>query len=120
MAFGTIYAEAQRRYFDSVAPYARWGHTLYVLDEPTTGLHPADVDLLDSQLHRLVDAGNSVVMAEHDMRMVAGADWVIDLGPGAGTDGGQVVAEGPPQTVARAKSSRTAPYLAKRLASART
>jgi excinuclease ABC subunit A len=74
------------------------------------------VDLLDSQLHRLVDAGNTVVVAEHDMRMVAGADWVIDLGPGAGSNGGRVVAAGPPEKVARAECSRTAPYLSKRLA----
>jgi excinuclease ABC subunit A len=108
--------EAQRIKLASELQRPRRGHTLYVLDEPTTGLHPADVDLLDSQLHRLVDAGNTVVVAEHDMRMVAGADWVIDLGPGAGDAGGRVVAEGPPEKVARARNSRTAPYLARRLA----
>jgi len=108
--------EAQRIKLASELQRPRRGHTLYVLDEPTTGLHPADVDLLDRQLHRLVDAGNTVVVAEHDMRMVAGADWVIDLGPGAGNDGGRVVAAGPPEKVARAKRSRTAPYLAKHLA----
>nr|WP_163724535.1 excinuclease ABC subunit UvrA [Mycobacterium gallinarum] len=108
--------EAQRIKLASELQRPRRGHTLYVLDEPTTGLHPADVDLLDAQLHRLVDAGNTVVVAEHDMRMVAGADWVIDLGPGAGGNGGRVVAAGPPNKVARAKNSRTAPYLAKRLA----
>jgi excinuclease ABC subunit A len=108
--------EAQRIKLASELQRPQRGHTLYVLDEPTTGLHPADVDLLDRQLHRLVDAGNTVVVAEHDMRMVAGADWVIDLGPGAGSDGGRVVAAGPPKKVARAKRSRTAPYLAKRLA----
>lgn len=107
--------EAQRIKLASELQRPRRGHTLYVLDEPTTGLHPADVDLLDAQLHRLVDAGNTVVVAEHDMRMVAGADWVIDLGPGAGSNGGRVVAAGPPNKVARAKNSRTAPYLAKRL-----
>ena len=112
--------EAQRIKLASELQRPRRGHTLYVLDEPTTGLHPADVDLLDSQLHRLVDAGNTVVVAEHDMRMVAGADWVIDLGPGAGNDGGRVVAAGPPTKVARAKQSRTAPYLAKRLAPSAT
>jgi excinuclease ABC subunit A len=90
-------------------------HTLYVLDEPTTGLHPADVDLLDRQLHRLVDAGNTVVVAEHDMRLVAGTDWVVDLGPGAGDAGGRVVAAGTPKQVAAAAGSRTAPYLATRL-----
>ncbi|MDP7701109.1 excinuclease ABC subunit UvrA [Mycobacterium sp. TY815] len=108
--------EAQRIKLASELQRPRRGHTLYVLDEPTTGLHPADVDLLDAQLHRLVDAGNTVVVAEHDMRMVAGADWVIDLGPGAGSNGGRVIAVGPPRTVARAENSRTAPYLAKWLA----
>lgn len=108
--------EAQRIKLAAELQRPRRGHTLYVLDEPATGLHPADVALLDRQLHRLVDAGNTVVVAEHYMRMVAGADWVIDLGPGAGSDGGRVVAAGPPEQVARAKQSRTAPYLAKRLA----
>ncbi|RUP05915.1 MAG: excinuclease ABC subunit UvrA [Mycobacterium sp.] len=108
--------EAQRIKLASELQRPRRGHTLYVLDEPTTGLHPADVDLLDAQLHRLVEAGNTVVVAEHDMRMVAGADWVIDLGPGAGSNGGRVIAVGPPRTVARAENSRTAPYLAKWLA----
>jgi excinuclease ABC subunit A len=107
--------EAQRIKLAAELQRPRRGHTLYVLDEPTTGLHPADVDLLDEQLHRLVDAGNTVVVAEHDMRVVAGVDWVIDLGPGAGTDGGAVVAAGPPAKVARSARSRTAPYLAKQL-----
>ncbi len=107
--------EAQRIKLASELQRPRRGHTLYVLDEPTTGLHPSDVDLLDRQLHRLVDAGNTVVVAEHDMRVVAGVDWVIDLGPGAGDAGGRVVAAGVPETVARATGSRTAPYLAARL-----
>ena len=106
--------QAQRIKLASEVQRPRRRHTHYVLDEPTTtGLHPADVDLLDRQPDRLIDAGNTVVVAEHDMRMVAGADWVIDPGPGAGSDGGRVVAEGPPKKVARAKHSRTAPYLAK-------
>lgn len=107
--------EAQRIKLASELQRPRRGHTLYVLDEPTTGLHPSDVDLLDAQLHRLVDAGNTVVVAEHDMRVVAGADWVVDLGPGAGSAGGQVVAAGTPREVSRAEGSRTAPYLAARL-----
>jgi excinuclease ABC subunit A len=107
--------EAQRIKLASELQRPRRGHTLYVLDEPTTGLHPADVDLLDRQLHRLVDAGNTVVVAEHDMRVVAGVDWVIDLGPGAGDAGGRVVAAGTPAQVAEVAESRTAPYLSARL-----
>ena len=89
------------------------GNTLYVLDEPTTGLHPADVEKLLLQLDGLVAAGNTVIVVEHDMRVVAGSDWVIDIGPGAGEEGGRVVAVGPPMQVARAQKSRTAPYLAR-------
>ena len=92
------------------------GVTLYVLDEPTTGLHPRDVDRLLSQLNQLVDAGHSVVVVEHEMRVVAQSDWVIDIGPGAGDLGGNVVACGTPQQVARSKTSRTAPFLARELA----
>ena len=65
-------------------PAAQRGNALYVLDEPTTGLHPADVDRLVTQLDALVDAGNTVIVVEHDMRVAAGSDWVIDVGPGAG------------------------------------
>ena len=86
-----------------------------MLDEPTTGLHASDTDRLLVQLQRLVDAGNTVVMIEHDMRSVAQADWVVDVGPGAGDAGGHVVAIGTPQQVARAPASRTAPFLAKQL-----
>ena len=89
------------------------GNTLYVLDEPTTGLHPSDVEKLLLQLDGLVAAGNTVIVVEHDMRVVAGSDWVIDIGPGAGEEGGRVVAAGPPTQVARAQKSRTAPYLAR-------
>ena len=87
------------------------GNTLYVLDEPTTGLHPSDVEKLLLQLNGLVEAGNTVIVVEHDMRVVAGSDWVIDIGPGAGEDGGKVVAAGPPAEIITAKHSRTAPYL---------
>jgi excinuclease ABC subunit A len=87
------------------------GHSLYVLDEPTTGLHPSDVEKLLKQLHSLVEAGNTVVVVEHDMHMVATSDWVIDIGPGAGDEGGQVVAAGPPTQLAKVKASKTAPYL---------
>ena len=88
------------------------GTTLYVLDEPTTGLHPSDIDKLIAQLGRLVEAGNTVVVVEHNLRVVATSDWVIDIGPGAGDVGGKIVAEGKPADVARAKGSRTDPYLA--------
>jgi excinuclease ABC subunit A len=107
--------EAQRIKLAAELQRVRRGHTLYLLDEPTTGLHPADTDLLMRQLHGLVEAGDSVVLVEHDMSVVADADWVIDLGPGAGDAGGLVVAAGPPTRVARAAESRTAPYLARRL-----
>jgi excinuclease ABC subunit A len=87
------------------------GHSLYVLDEPTTGLHPSDVEKLLKQLHSLVEAGNTVVVVEHDMHVVATSDWVIDIGPGAGDEGGHVVATGSPVEVADVKASKTAPYL---------
>ena len=76
-------------------------HSLYLLDEPTTGLHPADVDLLLAQLRRLVDDGATVVVVEHDLRVVAQADHIIDVGPGAGDEGGQILATGTPAAVAQ-------------------
>ena len=84
---------------------------VYALDEPTAGLHPADVDKLMAQLQGLVDAGNTVAFIEHEMRVIAASDWVIDMGPGAGDEGGCIVAAGTPAQVARAGESRTAPFL---------
>jgi excinuclease ABC subunit A len=107
--------EAQRIKLATELQRARRGHTLYVLDEPTTGLHPADVRLLMAQLQRLVDAGNTVVVVEHDMDVVSEADWVIDLGPAGGDAGGEIVASGTPDAVAGSPDSRTAPYLASAL-----
>ncbi|MFG3269917.1 ATP-binding cassette domain-containing protein [Streptomyces luteogriseus] len=111
--------EAQRIKLASELQRGRRGHTLYLLDEPTTGLHPADVDVLLRQLHGLVDAGHTVIVVEHDMSVVARADWVIDLGPGGGDAGGRIVAAGPPGDVARSAESRTAPYLARTLTGSR-
>ena len=104
--------EAQRIKLATELQRMQRGNTLYVLDEPTTGLHPADVERLMAQLDALVDAGNTVIVVEHDMRVVAGSDWVIDMGPGAGDEGGQIVAAGTPREVAAAAESRTAPFLA--------
>jgi excinuclease ABC subunit A len=88
------------------------GHTLYLLDEPTTSLHPADIELLLRQLQRLVSAGNTIVVVEHQLRVIAECDWVIDLGPGGGDAGGRIVAAGTPRQIAGATDSQTAQYLA--------
>jgi excinuclease ABC subunit A len=108
--------EAQRIKLATELQRIQRGDTLYVLDEPTTGPHPADVERLVAQLDGLVEAGNTVIVVEHDMRVAARSDWVMDLGPGAGDEGGRVVASGSPAEVARAPGSRTAPYLARILA----
>jgi excinuclease ABC subunit A len=103
--------EAQRIKLATELQRTQRGDTLYVLDEPTNGLHPADVSMLMSQLNGLIDAGNTVIMVEHDMQVASSSDWVIDIGPGAGDEGGLVVAQGPPAKVAKSKTSRTAPFL---------
>ncbi|MFM0308168.1 excinuclease ABC subunit UvrA [Paraburkholderia sp. RL17-383-BIF-A] len=107
--------EAQRIKLATELQRAQRGDTLYILDEPTTGLHPADVDRLMVQLQGLVDAGNTVVVVEHDMRVAAQSDWVIDVGPGAGDAGGKIVASGTPAQVVQVKESRTADYLRQQL-----
>jgi excinuclease ABC subunit A len=87
------------------------GSTLYLLEEPTIGLHMADVDLLLNVLHRLVDEGNTVVVIEHNLSVIAEADYIVDLGPEAGAEGGEIVATGTPEDVAKNRVSRTAPFL---------
>ncbi len=103
--------EAQRIKLATELQRAQHGRTLYVLDEPTTGLHPHDVEKLVQQLQGLVDAGNTVVVVEHDMRLVAQADWVIDMGPGAGAAGGKILAQGIPAEVSKSARGVTARYL---------
>ncbi|MES2893614.1 MAG: excinuclease ABC subunit UvrA [Bacteroidota bacterium] len=103
--------EAQRIKLATELQRVGHGNTLYILDEPTTGLHPADVEKLVTQLHGLVDSGNTVIVVEHDMRVVAESDWVIDIGPGAGEEGGQVVFSGTPADLATIEKSKTAPFL---------
>ncbi|HEX7687890.1 MAG TPA: excinuclease ABC subunit UvrA, partial [Burkholderiaceae bacterium] len=103
--------EAQRIKLATELQRPQRGDTLYVLDEPSTGLHPADVDRMMAQLQGLVDAGNTVVVVEHEMRLVAAADWIVDMGPGAGEAGGRVVACGTPAEVARDGAGPTGRYL---------
>lgn len=107
--------EAQRMKLASELHRAQRGGTLYVLDEPTTGLHPADVERLLQHLKQLVEAGSTVVVVEHDMDVVAASDWVIDMGPGAGDEGGEIVASGPPRELAWSGRGATAPFLKEHL-----
>jgi excinuclease ABC subunit A len=107
--------EAQRVKLASELAKRATGRTLYVLDEPTTGLHFDDVNKLLGVLHRLVDAGNSVIVIEHNLDVIKTADWVIDLGPEGGDRGGEVVAQGPPERVARTEGSYTGQFLAEPL-----
>jgi excinuclease ABC subunit A len=85
--------------------------TLYLLEEPTIGLHMADVELLLNVLHRLVDEGNTVIVIEHNLSVIAEADYLVDIGPEAGVAGGEIVATGTPEEVAQNPVSRTAPFL---------
>lgn len=107
--------EAQRIKLATELQRQQQGDVIYLLDEPTTGLHPYDIERLMKQLQALVDGKNTVVVVEHDMDVIAQADWVIELGPGAGSDGGKVVAQGTPETIASCSVSKTAPYLKKHL-----
>ena len=107
--------EAQRIKLSSELSRRATGRTLYILDEPTTGLHIADVDKLLKMLHALVDTGNSMVVIEHNLDVIKNADWLIDMGPEGGSAGGKVIAEGTPEQVAKVKASYTGQYLSKML-----
>ena len=103
--------EAQRVKLASELSRRATGRTLYVLDEPTTGLHFADVEKLLQVLHRLVDAGNTVLVIEHNLDVIKTADWIVDLGPEGGARGGLIIAEGTPEAIASAPGSATGEYL---------
>jgi len=103
--------EAQRVKLAKELSRKSTGRTLYILDEPTTGLHTHDIARLLGVLHKLVDAGNSVLCIEHNLDVIKTSDWVIDIGPGGGTKGGYVVAQGTPEDVVKTKESVTGEYL---------
>ena len=103
--------EAQRVKLSKELSKRSTGQTLYILDEPTTGLHFADIEQLLKVLSKLVDGGNTVIVIEHNMDVIKTADYIIDLGPEGGDNGGRVLAEGTPETVARNKNSYTGQYL---------
>ena len=103
--------EAQRIKLAKELSRRATGRTLYILDEPTTGLHFHDVAKLLEVLHELADAGNTVVVIEHNLEVIKTADWIIDLGPEGGDGGGRIVAEGTPEDVAKVKESYTGQYL---------
>ena len=105
--------EAQRVKLSTELSKRATGKTLYVLDEPTTGLHFADVEKLLQVLHRLVDAGNTVLVIEHNLDVIKTADWIVDLGPEGGARGGRIIAEGTPEDVAAVPGSATGEYLAR-------
>jgi excinuclease ABC subunit A len=105
--------EAQRIKLATELARRATGRTMYILDEPTTGLHFADVERLLDVLQRLVDSGNTVVVIEHNLDIIKSADWVIDLGPEGGDRGGMVIAEGTPEEVAQVTDSFTGEFLRK-------
>jgi len=107
--------EAQRTKLAKELSKKTKNHTLYLLDEPTTGLHPGDVRQLLVLLNKLVDAGNTVILVEHNLDLISRSDWVIDIGPEGGDRGGTVVAEGTPEDIARIKTSYTGRFLKEKL-----
>ncbi|MBJ7347263.1 MAG: ATP-binding cassette domain-containing protein, partial [Thermoleophilaceae bacterium] len=111
--------EAQRVKLATELAKVATGKTLYILDEPTTGLHFADIERLLQVLQRLVDSGNTIVVIEHNLDVIKTADWLVDLGPEGGDDGGLLIAEGPPEAVAKVKGSYTGQFLVPVLKAAR-
>jgi excinuclease ABC subunit A len=111
--------EAQRVKLATELSKRPTGRTVYILDEPTTGLHSADVHMLIDVLQRLVDAGNTVILIEHNLDVIKTADYIIDLGPEGGTGGGQIVVQGTPEEVAKCENSYTGQYLRKVLEKAK-
>jgi excinuclease ABC subunit A len=107
--------EAQRIKLAKELSRVATGRTVYILDEPTTGLHFADIQRLLDVLHRLVDAGNTVIVIEHNMDVIKTADHIIDLGPEGGDDGGQIIAQGPPEAIAQVAESYTGQFLQRML-----
>jgi excinuclease ABC subunit A len=105
--------EAQRVKLATELSKRSTGKTVYILDEPTTGLHTADVHKLIDVLQKLVDGGNTVIVIEHNLDVIKTADWIIDLGPEGGDNGGKIIAEGTPETLAKNKNSHTGRYLKK-------
>ena len=103
--------EAQRIKLAKELSKVQTGRTVYVLDEPTTGLHFDDIKKLLAVLNRLADQGNTVIVIEHNLDVIKTADWVIDLGPEGGDEGGRIVAEGPPEAVGRVAGSHTGEYM---------
>jgi excinuclease ABC subunit A len=103
--------EAQRVKLARELSRVATGRTLYILDEPTTGLHFADIQNLLDVLHRLVNAGNTIVVIEHTLDVTKTADWIVDLGPEGGNEGGYIVAQGSPEEVARVETSYTGQFL---------
>jgi excinuclease ABC subunit A len=104
--------EAQRVKLATELSKAATGNTLYLLDEPTTGLHFEDIRILLIALQRLVDEGNTVVVIEHNLDVIAQSDWIVDVGPGGGPEGGHIVAQGPPSEIMKNSVSETGRFLA--------
>ena len=106
--------EAQRvKLSYELSKIKRGKHNLYILDEPTTGLHPADIEKLLASIQKLVEQGHSVIVVEHNLDIIKSADYIIDMGPEGGNNGGYVVASGMPEDVAKVKNSFTGQYLKK-------